>query len=142
MIHPMESAIHLLTGARPLSKNNATNAIRILEHKQKKFSKSSRIRILLFLFYLFGIKTINTLIHSCSSLENHTRFQARPKWAKCIPCGTYLGKWLKGVFPPPIGNRSRAPDKQTFGFVLRLFIYLQIYQLFIHLLFSNQRTVA
>ena len=46
----MESAIHLLTRARPLSKNNAINAIRRLERKQKKLFKSSRIRILLFLF--------------------------------------------------------------------------------------------
>ena len=60
----MESAILLLTGARPLSKNNAINAILRLERKQKKFFKSSRIRILLFISYLFGIETINTLIHS------------------------------------------------------------------------------
>ena len=40
-----------------------------------------------------------------------------------------VGQWLKGVSPP--GNWSRAPDKQTFEFVPRLFIYLPIYQLFI-----------
>ena len=28
-------------------------------------------------FYLFGIETINTFIHSRSSLENHTRFQIK-----------------------------------------------------------------
>ena len=31
----------------------------------------------LFLSYSFGIETINTFIHSRSSLENHTRFQTK-----------------------------------------------------------------
>ena len=31
----------------------------------------------LFLSYSFGIDRINTFIHSCSSLENHTRFQTK-----------------------------------------------------------------
>ena len=36
----MESAILLLTGARPLSKNNAINAILRLKRKQKHSSKA------------------------------------------------------------------------------------------------------
>ena len=31
----------------------------------------------LFLSYSFGIETVNTFIHSGSSLENHTRFQTK-----------------------------------------------------------------
>ena len=35
----------------------------------------------------FGIQTIKTFVHSCSSLKNHTDPipDSRPKWAKCIP---------------------------------------------------------
>ena len=43
----------------------------------KKSSNPFRIRIFLFLSYLFGIKTINTFIRSCSSLKNHTRFHTK-----------------------------------------------------------------
>ena len=118
------------------------NAILRLERKQRKIFKSSRIRTILFLFYLCGIETINTLIHSCSSLENHTRFQARPKWAKCIPCGTYLGQWLKGVSPPGTGAELLT-NKLLNLFRVYLFIFKFInYLLFIHLFLSNQRIVA
>ena len=48
-----------------------------LERKQKSSSNAFRIRIFLFLSYSFGIETINTFIHSRSSLENHTRFQTK-----------------------------------------------------------------
>ena len=48
-----------------------------LERKQKNSSNPFRIRIFLFLSYSFGIETINTFIHSCSSLENHPRFQTK-----------------------------------------------------------------
>ena len=48
-----------------------------LECKQKNSSNPFRIRIFLFLSYSFGIETINTFIHSRSSLENHTRFQTK-----------------------------------------------------------------
>ena len=48
-----------------------------LERKQKNSSNPFRIRIFLFLSYSFGIETINTFIHSRSSLENHTRFQTK-----------------------------------------------------------------
>ena len=40
-------------------------------------SNPFRIRIFHFLSYSFGIETINTFIHSRSSLENHTRFQTK-----------------------------------------------------------------
>ena len=48
-----------------------------LQCKQKNSSNPFRIRMFLFLSYSFGIKTINTFIHSRSSLENHTRFQTK-----------------------------------------------------------------
>ena len=31
----------------------------------------------LYLSYLFGMETINTFKHSCSSLETHTRYQTK-----------------------------------------------------------------
>ena len=48
-----------------------------LQRKQKSSSKRFRIRTFLFLSYSFGIETINTFIHSRSSLKNHTRFQTK-----------------------------------------------------------------
>ena len=48
-----------------------------LERKQENSSNPFRIRIFSFLFYSFGIETINTFIHSRSSLENYTRFQTK-----------------------------------------------------------------
>ena len=48
-----------------------------LERKQTNSSNPFRIRIFLFLSYSFRIETINTFIHSCSSLENHTPFQTK-----------------------------------------------------------------
>ena len=63
-------------------------------------------------FYLLGIETINTFIHSYSSLENHIRFQTkifkvctcfRQKWHKNPTRwgGTYLYSLCKEVPPPP-----------------------------------------
>ena len=46
-----------------------------LERQRKDFLKS--ISILLFLSYLFGIETTNTMMHYRSFLENHTRFQTK-----------------------------------------------------------------
>ena len=81
-----------------------------LEQQQKGFLN----RIFLFLFYTFGIETINTFIHSRSSLENHVRPQT--KMGKVYTCfqrktaqkpyrlGRYIPIWpFKGVppFPPP-----------------------------------------
>ena len=48
-----------------------------LERKQKNYSNPFRIRIFLRLSFTFGIETINTFIHSRSSLENHTRSQTK-----------------------------------------------------------------
>ena len=48
-----------------------------LERKQTNSSNPFRVRIFLFLSYSFGIETINAFIHSCSSLENHARFQTK-----------------------------------------------------------------
>ena len=50
-----------------------------LASKPKKFfnSISNLHRKFLFLFYSFGIETINTFILSRSSLKNHTRFQTK-----------------------------------------------------------------
>ena len=48
-----------------------------LERKQENSSNPFRIRIFSFLFYSFGIETINTFIHSRSSLKNYTRFQTK-----------------------------------------------------------------
>ena len=45
--------------------------------KKKNFLKPIRIGIFLFLSYSFGTETINTFVHSRSSLENHTRFQTK-----------------------------------------------------------------
>ena len=48
-----------------------------LECKQNNSSNPFLIRIFLFLSFSFAIETRNTFIHSCSSLENHTRFQTK-----------------------------------------------------------------
>ena len=52
----MESAIHLLTRARPLSKNNAINAIRRLERKQKNYSKAVEFAYYSFFFIYLELK--------------------------------------------------------------------------------------
>ena len=49
----------------------------ILERKQKRFLNPFQIPIFLFLFYLFGIEPINTFMHSCKFVQNHTRFQTK-----------------------------------------------------------------
>ena len=48
-----------------------------LERKQKNSSNPFRIRAFLLLSYSFRIETINMLIHSHSSFENHERFQTK-----------------------------------------------------------------
>ena len=74
-----------------------------LERKQKNSPNAFRIRIFIFYSYSFGIETINTSIHvrSCSSLENHTRFQTKmgkvfsdQKGPKTLPFGWYIPIWL------------------------------------------------
>ena len=56
---------------RPGLKADIMLSLLRLERKQTNSSKSFRIRIFLFLSYSFEIETINTFIHSRSSLENH-----------------------------------------------------------------------
>ena len=48
-----------------------------LERKQKNYSNPFRIRTFLFLYFSFEIETVNTFIHSRSSLENHTQIQTK-----------------------------------------------------------------
>ena len=83
-----------------------------LERKQENSSNPFRIRIFSFLFYSFGIETINTFIHSRSSLKNYTRFQTKmgkvqtrfqtkPRKNPTRWGGTYLYSLCKGVPPPP-----------------------------------------
>ena len=62
------------------------------------------IRPILFLSYSFGIKRINTFIHSRSSLENHTRFRTKMGKASTLfqtktaqkpyPLGRHTPIWL------------------------------------------------
>ena len=55
--------------------------------QKKKISENPfRIRTFLFLSHSFEIETINTFIHSCSSLDNHTRFQHKTA-QKSYPLG-------------------------------------------------------
>ena len=79
-----------------------------LERKQNNFANAFLIPIFLVLSCSFGIKRINTLISSRSSLENHTRFQAKmgivytrfqTKTAQSISL-------YEGVPPPPGGGLS------------------------------------
>ena len=83
-----------------------------LERKQKIYSNAFRIYIFLFSrSYSFGIETINTFIHSRSSIENYTRFQTimgksipvfRPKRPQIhtLCGGTNLHGLYRGVQPP------------------------------------------
>ena len=48
-----------------------------LGSKQNNSWNPFRIRMFFFLTYSFGTETINTFIHSRSSLKNHTRFQTK-----------------------------------------------------------------
>ena len=62
---------------RPVIRREVMLSLPRLERKQNNFGNAFLIRIFLFLSGSFGIKRINTLISSRSSLENHTRFQAK-----------------------------------------------------------------
>ena len=71
-----------------------------LEHKQKNFLNTFRIRIFLFLSYSFEIEAINTFIHSVVSSK--TIPDSRPKRRK-VPTRrdvTYLYDLYEGVPPP------------------------------------------
>ena len=74
------------------------------DHKQNNSSNPFQICIFIFFSYSFGIETINTFIHSCSSLENHTWFQTKmgkiythfqtQKAQKACPLGWCISIWL------------------------------------------------
>ena len=73
-----------------------------LEFKEENYSNPFQIRIFLFLSHSFGIKTINTFIHSRSSF----RFLCKPypipdQNGQSVQGGTYLYGLYKGVPPPP-----------------------------------------
>ena len=60
----------------PLGRNYVI--ITCIRAQTKKISSNAfRIRLFLFLSNSFGLGTINTLIRSRNSLENHTRFQTK-----------------------------------------------------------------
>ena len=108
------SKIHSHFQIWPLGRNYFINTWN--RAQTKKNSSNAFWIYILFCSYSFGIETINTFIHSCSSLENHTRFKT--KWAQCmIPIfrpkrpknhtlwgSTYLYCLHKGV--PPTGGRG------------------------------------
>ena len=86
-----------------------------LEQQQKRFLKI-HVEIAYFSFFLsysFGIETINTFVHSRSSLVNHTLFQTKmnkvcnrfqTKTAqKPYPLGRHILIWhiSIGEYPPP-----------------------------------------
>ena len=94
-----------------------------LERKQKNSSSPFQIRIFLFLSYSFGIETINTFIHSRSSLKNHTRFQTKmgkvytrfqTKTAQKPFSMGDIYSLFKGVLPPPSGLCSRRYHLNSF----------------------------
>ena len=91
-----------------------------LECKQNNSSNQFLIRIFLFLSFSFAIETRNTFVHSCSSLENHTRFQTKmgkvytrfqTKIAQTLPDGaapTYIAYIRE--YPLPPGTQHETTD--------------------------------
>ena len=74
---------------RPGLKEIMSSILR-LEQQQKRFLQNPiRIRLFLFLSYSFGIETINTFVHTRSSLESHTRFQTKTA-QKPYPLGRHI----------------------------------------------------
>ena len=71
---------------------------------KQDFLKSNSNCLLLFLSDSFGIEMTNTLIHSCSFLENHHQFQNKmgkiytlfqtEKEQKPYPLGRHIPTWL------------------------------------------------
>ena len=76
---------------------------------KKYFLKSIRIRIFLFLSYWIGTETINTFVHSRSSLENHTRFQTK-MGKDCIRFETKTAQKPFGVAHRYVGEYPPGPD--------------------------------
>ena len=125
--HPFSdqtSKIHTRFQTLPLGK--IMSSLLRLESKQKISSNVFRICIFLFsCSYSFGIETINTFVHSRSSIENYTRFQT--KMGKSIPVfrpkrpkihtlcgGTNLHGLYRGVQPHrPATHLPRASQKGT-----------------------------
>ena len=82
-----------------------------LGRKQKNSSNPFRIRIFLFLSYVysFGIDTINTFMHPRSSFENHTWFQTKMGENPARWGDTYLYSLYKGVtHPVNVWRKSRG----------------------------------
>ena len=86
-----------------------------LERKQNNSSNPFLIRIFFFLSHSFGIQTIKTFVHSCSSLKNHTRFQTKMgkmytrfqnkrRKNPTLSGGTYLYGLYNEISPPPPGT--------------------------------------
>ena len=97
-----------------------------LEHKPKIYSNAFRIRIFLFRSFSFRIDTINTLIRSRCSLENHTRFHRKiytrfrtEKVHKPYPLGRHIPIWLFHLPPPPTGVLSKILFSASFICLLR-----------------------
>ena len=96
-----------------------------LEHKPKIYSNAFRIRIFLFRSFSFRIDTINTLIRSRCSLENHTRFHRKiytrfrtEKVHKPYPLGRHIPIWLFHL-PTPPGVLSKILFSASFICLLR-----------------------
>ena len=81
-------------------------------------SNPFRIRIFHFLSYSFGIKTINTFIHSRSSLENHTRFQTKMFNVYTRGGNNYMAYIRE--YPLPRANDSRRCKNNCRQFVISL----------------------
>ena len=106
------STIHTRFQTWPLCRNY----IIITRVLTKQFFNPFRICIALFLSYSFGIETINTFIHSHSSLENHTQFQTKmgkvypfsdQNGTKTLPSGvahTYIAYIREYPTPTPPGT--------------------------------------
>ena len=99
LLHTKNAIFHTIH-TRFLTSSLGRNYVIItyIRAQTKHFSNAFRIRIFAFLSYSFGIATINTFIHSCSSLKNFT-----PRRCKnCTWWGSrYLYSLYKGVLPPP-----------------------------------------
>ena len=113
----------LASGASPLLADESLHSI---GRKHKNYSNPFRIRLFLFLSYLFGIETIKMFILSRIFFENPTRFQTKmgkvytrfqtkttqnpTRWGGTYPYGVYKG--VPPLLPPPpspeAGFRSQA----------------------------------
>ena len=72
-----------------------------LEQQQKGLLNPFWIHMFLFLFYSFGIETINTFIHSRSCLENHARLQTKMgKVYTCFQSKTAQKSYCLGRYMP------------------------------------------